>query len=186
MGQLISKTKKGDFLNQDGVGNLIHYITRTRKDEKKNDLIGYGAVGLNMYDPNMMIMQIEQILQLREDMQAHKKMHHAFYNLTQAEVLALGWNGSTIMALAQDTAEHYYRMGYPVVYAIHQNEKSEDGACVHIHFAVCGVSFETGNLFQESRGELQATNRLFNMQQKEYEAKCAVRFTRPPMVGLGR
>ena len=100
-------------------------------------------------------------------------------------MLALGWNVNAIMDLAQCLAEHYYRIGHVVAYAVHKSPNSDNGSCVHIHFAVCAVNYMTGNLYHASKREIIATNLQFNMRQKEYEKRSAIRFIRPPMEGFG-
>lgn len=181
MGTLISNSGKKNYVNEEAVENLIHYITRSRINEQKEDLIGYGAVGICEYDPEAMIEQMKAIMELHGDMTGNRRMYHEFYVFTTEEILALGWNSSAILELARCMAEHYYRLGHVVVYAVHKNENSENGACVHIHFAVCGVSYMDGRLFQETKGEFAATNIQFNMRQKDYEEMSAIRFVRPPM-----
>lgn len=153
-GLLINKAGEGRYLNQDAPGKVIHYITRTRKDETRaEDVIAWGARGASEY---------KGADGLIEEFKAVQKLHtrrgnfgryidHEIYSFSDLEQQEMIQYGVDIDRLARILANEFYCEGTQVVYAVHRPDKEDDH--LHVHYAVNTVNFYTGNKRRENKNQ---------------------------------
>ena len=167
MGKLMRANSK--YLEKNAVKNVINYVTRHNSRKSDEDLIGYGGYGVSNDDPDKMCQQMQQVQSTYGLQEGKRQIFQTTYSMSREEVAAMGDDEETLLAYASDCAEHYFRMGYQVVYAVHRNqEKDETGAYRHIHFAVCSVGYENGHKYNESFRVNDANERMFDNYQKKY------------------
>lgn len=169
MGKLMRSNKK--YEEKDAIKNVINYVTRHNSRKSNEDLVGYGGHGVSDNDPEKMCAQMQAVENAYGIAKGKKKIFQTVYSMNQKEVAAMGNNNDAILQFASDCAEHYFRMGYQVVYAVHKNENNDNsGAYMHIHFAVCSVSFDEGKMYNESFRVNDANERMFDGYQLRYRA----------------
>lgn len=167
MGKLMRSNKK--YREKDAVKNVINYVTRHNSRKSDEDLIGYGGCGVSSDDPDKMCQQMQQVQSAYDLKEGKRQIFQTTYSMSREEVAAMGDNKETLLEYASDCAEHYFRMGHQVVYAVHKNQEGDGtGAYMHIHFAVCSVDYENGRMYNESFRVNDSNERMFDKYQKKY------------------
>ena len=168
MGILVQMTY-GNYTNKDAIENGIRYITRTRiKEDRKNELIGWGGVGVGFYaEPELVIQQFRGVQ--RAYGKDGRKIFHEVYNLMDAEFEQLFCNYDFVYQIAVRCAEYYYLMGYQVVFAVHHAINAQKGnKGVHIHFVVNSVNYITGEKWHTGMRETYRRGIMFNQIMRDY------------------
>lgn len=155
-----SRYYKNNYTNQDAVAKVIRYITRTRMDERKDDLVFYSAIGATRFGSTDDIIQQFCCVQNAYGIERRggKRMYHEVFSLTDGEVAWLGNSRELLWQLAMECAMVYYGTGFQVVFAAHW----EQGGHFHIHFAVNSISFINGRKWHTSISEIHQREGLFN------------------------
>ncbi len=153
--------KHSNYSNLNAVRNLIRYITRTRENEdRKKDLIAYGAVGAGYdFHPNTIIQQFLFVQNgYAINSRGGKRMYHEVFNLYDCEVEDLNYDPMQLFELGRECGQIYFKMGFQVVFAIHK----EEGKHYHIHFAVNSINFINGLKWHTSFEEIKQREDVFN------------------------
>lgn len=151
--------RKNNYTNKKAVSNVIHDITRTRKNERhKEELLHYGGVGCGCMLPADGMIQEFLSVQNAYGIERRKgrRMYHEVFSLLDEEVGGLYYNPDYIYEFALECAKWYYNQGFQVVFAIHYQSR------FHIHFAVNSINFKTGLKFHTSKEEKNMREQLFN------------------------
>ncbi len=151
---------KNNYTNQDAVAKVIRYVTRTRADESKDDLVFYGAIGAARFGSTDDIIQQFCCVQNAYGIERRggRRMYHEVFSLMDEEVAWLGNSRESLWQLAMECAMVHYGMGFQVVFAAHW----EKGGHFHIHFAVNSISFINGRKWHMSLDEIRQREELFN------------------------
>lgn len=177
MGNLKVATSKNNcpkftgFRTPEEVGNLVYYITRTKEKNNRKDLLECGYVGLpggiSVDDIISVILKTQYFYRGSGDI--GPRVYHEIYWLSPEETFYIRncakWR-YCISRLARETAEVYFRQGFQVVYAVHENG-SGDSYKLHIHYAVNTVNFVTGkkfhtNFYEDQRRRENDMNQVLN------------------------
>lgn len=162
------KAPKQSFDSLREIDNLIYYITRSRKNDKeRNDLISYGARGLEIeQDVSIAVKQwkyVQQAYKMRGN-KFGRRCYHEIYCLNNEFSRKI--NRSKLDELGYELSEEYWGQGYQVVYGIHQPDKHEKR--IHIHFAVNTVCLKTGKKWHDWFGSREIRNQKFDTIARNY------------------
>lgn len=166
MGILIM-ANKGHYQNSKAVDNVIHYITRTRANEKRNNsLISYGGKGVGNYlTPDEIIRQIHYVQKIyRIDARAGRRVYHEFFLIDDKEFDSMNRRIDFVEQFATECCFVYYNMGFQVVYAIHVEKNKK----LHIHFCISTINYRTGRKWHSNFNELKTREMLFNSIMAKY------------------
>ena len=153
--------KNKNYSNEDAVENLLHYITRTRKNEwRKDDLINYGAAGADYFHSvDDMIQQFCYIQHIHGINTRHgRRMYHEVFSLKDCELERLAYAHDILWQVGMECCQVYYQMGHQAAFAVHWEPEKR----CHIHFAVNSISFMTGLKWHTSRPEIKEREGIFN------------------------
>lgn len=160
MGLLIM-ANTGHYLNKNAVSNVVHYITRTRRDETKvQDLLGYGGIGVGV------CASVEEIVQHicyvqeinRISVRGGRRMYHEWFLIKDEEYWMLGNNIELVKKIAEECANLFFDAGFQVVYGIHWQPDKR----LHIHFGVSTINFRDGRKWHSSKKDLECRMVVFN------------------------
>ena len=160
--------KNKNYSNEDAVENLLHYITRTRKNEwRKGDLINYGAVGADYFHSvDDMIQQFRYIQHIHGiNTRRGRRMYHEVFNLKDCELERLAYAHDILWQVGMECCQVYYQMGHQAAFAVHWELEKR----CHIHFAVNSISFMTGLKWHTSRPEIKEREGIFNEILRKYQ-----------------
>ena len=160
--------KNKNYSNEDAVENLLHYITRTRKNEwRKGDLINYGAVGADYFHSvDDMIQQFRYIQHIHGiNTRRGRRMYHEVFNLKDCELERLAYAHYILWQVGMECCQVYYQMGHQAAFAVHWELEKR----CHIHFAVNSISFMTGLKWHTSRPEIKEREGIFNEILRKYQ-----------------
>lgn len=153
--------KHSNYSNLNAVRNLIRYITRTRENEdRKKDLIAYGAVGAGYdFHPDTIIKQFLFVQNgYAINSRGGKRMYHEVFNLYDCEAAELNYDRMQLFLLGMKCSQIYFKMGFQTVFAVHW----EEGKHYHIHFAVNSINFTNGLKWHTSLEEIKQREDVFN------------------------
>lgn len=153
--------KRNNYRNPNAVENLIHYVTRTRGNEdREQDLISYGAAGAGYYlPPNDIIRQFLYVQYVYGiNRRGGKRMYHEVFNLYDCEVEELGYDRGQLWLVGMECSQIYFQMGFQAVFAIHW----EPDKHYHLHFAVNSINFIDGHKWHTSLPEIKQREEIFN------------------------
>lgn len=159
----------GNYTNKDAIEKCIRYITRTRVNEdRKNELIGWGGVGVGFYTvPELVIQQFRGVQ--RAYGKDGRKIFHEVYNFLDEEFEQLFCNYDFVYQIAVKCAEYYYLMGNQVVFAVHHARNAQKGnKHVHIHFVVNPVNYMTGEKWHTGMRESYGRGLMFNQIMRDF------------------
>ena len=160
--------QKRNFSNHDAVENLIHYITRTRvSEDRKGDLITYGAVGAFYYN------SVEDVIQQFKYVQNvyginnrnGRRMYHEVLNLLDFEAEWLGYAPEWFFQVGMECCQFYFQMGFQAVFAVHYEENKH----YHFHCAVNSINFITGRKWHTSLKDIRWRENIFNEVLNKYQ-----------------
>lgn len=161
MAELISIN--GGFKNKNVIANEIHYITRTRfGEDRKNELILFGACGVSSTKPEIMIQQFSfiQEVYLSKNLLPRRVFHEVF-SLSECEQAEMVGAMDLLNEFAQSCCSYYFNeLGFQSVYAIHLPEEPKH---LHIHFIMNATSWQTGKKHHESEMDFNERRRFFQM-----------------------
>lgn len=164
--------KKGSYINEDAVENVIRYITRTRKSEDREDeLIAWGGMGVGCYgSPELVIEQFRAVQRAYgKETNSGRKIYHEVLGFMEDEFERMWRDYGLVYQIAEECAGRYYSMGHQVIFAIHHAPK--DGQAgnkgVHIHFVINAVNFMTGRKWHTSFRQSYTRERDFNQSMRE-------------------
>jgi len=172
MGILIRMTK-GNYINNDAVENVIHYITRTRANEPDGEaLISVGGAGVAYYlGAEAIINQMKYVQNVFGiEQRGGRRMYHEVFQLSFEECQALGADGRVINEIALELLQCYFQKGHQAIFAIHNNREG-----VHIHLVVNTISYCTGLKWHDSMEELKERETCFNQTVYNYIGRIAAR-----------
>ena len=140
-GVLITKMERKAFDSEREMENLLRYITRTRKKDKKEVLWGarYGEGSKG----------IETVIR-------QWNCYHEYFSLSR-ESGNLEGREKMLEEMAFCMSEEYKEAGYGVVYAVHAPDHEDKN--YHIHFAVNTVCVKDGRKLHDffySKGQREA------------------------------
>lgn len=164
---LLKMADRGSYINKNAVENVIHYITRSRKNEDRRDsLICYGGFGIGNYlEVDDIIKQILYVQNIyRIDSRGGRRMYHEIYLISDSEYIDLVKDMYHMQLIAAECAKVYFYMGFQVVYAIHWEKDKR----LHIHFAVNTINLKTGKKWHSSMTDTQCRNNLFDEIVRKY------------------
>lgn len=167
MGLLIM-ADKGTYKNINAVGNVIHYITRTRINEtRRNELFGFGAMGVTTYmSPEEMIRQFCYVQNLYcINQRGGRRVYHEFYLLDEKEINCFGNNLEYLHRFAMDCCRVYFSLGFQVVYSIHYDYEKK----MHIHFCVNTINYRNGKKWHDNKASLEERNKYFIQLGEKYQ-----------------
>ena len=150
-----------NFNNVDAVENLIHYVTRTRKNENRvGDLITCGAVGAGCYQTAEDLIQQFKYVQNTYKINSRKgrRMYHEVLNLFDYEASWLNCDPIWFWNVGIGCCQIYFQMGFQAVFAVHYEESKH----YHFHFAVNSISFIDGRKWHTSFLEKNQRESIFN------------------------
>lgn len=159
--------KKGNYMNENAVENVIRYITRTRKNEDRADeLITWGGMGVGCYaSPELVIEQFRAVQKVYgKNTDGGRRIYHETLGFREEEFERMWRDYGLVYQIAVECAKRYYSVGHQVVFAIHHAPK--DGIVgnkgVHIHFVVNTVNFMTGKKWHTNFRQSYAREQDFN------------------------
>ena len=157
------KKFKGTTLygNKDAVSNVIHYITRTRKDETRQDsLISYGGCGVACYgNPDFMVQQMNYVQNVYDiEHRLGRRLYHEIFLISDEDFMRLKFNCGAVHEFAMRCSAFYFSKGFQVVFAIHWQPDKR----LHIHFCVNSVSYIDGEKWHTTKQETKEREKLFN------------------------
>lgn len=167
MGLLIMASE-GKYVNSNAISNVIHYVTRSRKGEyRQNELVGYGGAGVGYYlTPDEIIRQMSYVQQLYNiNLRKGRRLYHEFFLIKDEEFKRLGENMYTVHNIANECCRLYYEAGFQVVYAIHWEKEKR----LHIHFVVNVINFRNGLKWHSSKVDLKNRQEAFNCILEKYQ-----------------
>ena len=156
-GVLITKMERKAFDSEREMENLLRYITRTRKKDKKEVLwgarYGEGSKGIET-----VIRQWKQIhcSYTRNTRRHGRYCYHEYFSLSR-ESGNLEGREKMLEEMAFCMSEEYKEAGYGVVYAVHAPDHEDKN--YHIHFAVNTVCVKDGRKLHDffySKGQREA------------------------------
>ncbi len=153
--------KKQRYSNVDAVENLLHYVTRTRKNESRaDDLINYGAVGTDYFHSVDDMIQQFCYIQYIHGINTRQgcRMYHEVLNLKDCELERLGYNAEMLWQVGMECCQVYYQKGHQAVFAVHWEPEKR----CHIHFAVNSINFLNGLKWHSSVSEIREREGIFN------------------------
>lgn len=172
-GLLINKAGKGRYLNQDAPEKVIHYITRTRKDETRaRDVIAWGARGASEYKGSDGMIEEFKAVQKLHTRRGNfgRYIDHEIYSFSDLEQREILQYGVDIDRLARILAYEFYCEGTQVIYAVHRPDEWDDH--MHVHCAVNTVNFHTGNKRRENKTQTkEKEKRMRKLIKKEIKKK---------------
>lgn len=141
-GILITKMGKKAFDSEREVENLLRYITRTRKKDKKEVLWGARFVQRSK-GIETVIQQYKQINSSypRNVRNGGRRCYHEYFSFS-GETGNLEGREKLLEEMAFCMSEDYKEAGYGVVYAVHAPDREDRN--YHIHFAVNTVCIKDG------------------------------------------
>ncbi len=167
---MLMMMRRGGYTNKDAVDNLIHYVTRTRRNEDRGDeLVAWGGMGVGCYGgPELAITQIRYVQDCYGiEARGGRRMFHEVLCIRDEEFGWLAHSYGAAYQIGMGCAGYYYSMGFQVVFAVHhpkhkQPDSSIANKWVHIHFAVNTINFRDGRKWHTSFRENYARERAFN------------------------
>lgn len=138
------KVTNGDYKNKDALSNVIHYITNPVKTRHY-----IGAMGVNPYDSEKMIEQMNLVKKVFQKECGHRNVRHFIVSFDKKDHI----KPEEARWIADDVAR-FYSDRYQICYGVHLD--TDD---LHIHFALNTVSFIDGKLFSEGPRELEELKR---------------------------
>lgn len=150
-----------NFNNVDAVENLIHYVTRTRENERRaDDLIICGAAGASCNQKaEDMIQQFKYVQNTyRINSRKGRRMYHEVLNLLDHEAAWLNYDPVWFWRVGIECCQVYFQMGFQAVFAVHYEESKH----YHFHFAVNSISFIDGRKWHTSFLEKNQRESIFN------------------------
>lgn len=156
------------YSNEDAVENLLHYVTRTRKnEERKDDLINYGAVGADYFHSvDDMIQQFRYIQYIHGiNTRRGRRMYHEVFNMEDCEFERLAHSSEMLWQVGMECCQVYYQMGHQAVFAVHWEPEKR----CHIHFAVNTISFINGAKWHTKLPEIKEREGKFNEILRKYQ-----------------
>lgn len=160
--------KNQNYSNEDAVENLLHYVTRTRENEKrKDDLINYGAVGADYFHSvDDMIKQFRYVQYIHGiNTRRGRRMYHEVFNLDDCELERLAYLPDMLWQVGMECCQIYYQIGHQAVFAVHWEPEKR----CHIHFAVNSINFITGLKWHTKLPEIKERERIFNDILRRYQ-----------------
>lgn len=160
--------KERNYSNVDAVENLLRYITRTRKNEdRKDDLINYGAMGTDYFHSvDNMIQQFRYIQYIHGiNTRRGRRMYHEILNLKDCEFERLAHSSEMLWQVGMECSQVYYQMGHQTVFAVHWEPVKR----CHIHFAVNTINFWNGRKWHTTLPEIKQREGMFNEILRKYQ-----------------
>ncbi len=172
---LLLIANNGSYTNPDAIDNVLRYVTRTRKCEKReNELVYCNSLGVMLsLGIDHCIYEMEQLQRFYSiNNRGGRRMFHETLELTEQETSCFD-SIASLSKFADSCAYIYYQMGFQVVYAVHFVPYSDEDMTilqrqqkvrrgVHIHFAVNIISFLDGRKFHSTGSARIQRERYFN------------------------
>lgn len=136
----IIKIVPGNYIFKNSVKNVINYVSSIEKTKGKY----IGALGVDAYNPNKMIKQMEVVKCEFEKEYGYRQLRHIVVSFE-------GWlqaSEEVLYFMAYDIAK-FYGEQYQICFGVHVDTDN-----VHIHFVQNTVSYIDGRLFSGGGMEL--------------------------------
>lgn len=152
--------KKQNFDSFKEIERLLRYITRTRQEEEKQDLVAWGGRGVECSRGIECV--IRQFMQIQRNYEWKNPRHrrHCYHEIFSFEgILILQLEPEWWDSLAFKMSQAYWEKGHQVVYAVHWSD--QEFRIPHIHFAVNAVSMFDGKKWHSSFQDIAEREKRF-------------------------
>ncbi len=158
--------RKGRYTNNDAVGNVIRYVTRTRPmEDRADELVAWGGWGIGTYQtPELSIEQFCRLQQIYRIETRGSRIFHEVLRMTEEEWGRLGYDRGRLFQIAANCTHYYYSQGHQAVFAVHLGKMDclNGNRGLHIHFVVNTINFMTGNKWHSNIRENTTRQQIFN------------------------
>ena len=102
--------RKGRYTNNDAVGNVIRYVTRTRPmEDRADELVAWGGWGIGTYQtPELSIEQFCRLQQIYRIETRGSRIFHEVLRMTEEEWGRLGYDRGRLFQIAANCTHYYY------------------------------------------------------------------------------
>lgn len=152
MEPLLIQVKKFEYKNTNAPEKLIHYITRTREyEDRQNELLLYGGPSGYTYQ-----IPVDEVIKQFKYVQKFygakgSLMCHYVIHISQEAYQRMNNNICILGNYATECCQYLAQMGHQSCFAIHNSPKDR----LHIHLAINTTNYTTGYKLRQYHTEVK-------------------------------